>query len=123
MSFYETSWFVDLVLITIYVLTALTLSITAWSVLHGYRRREEKELRRRRPLRLSVAALLVVTLIVSWLLGSTEPIIVNGRVFADAFWLRISDMFIWSSLVLIVIAVGCTLYGMTGLQRKVKSEK
>ncbi len=123
MSFYETSWFVDLVLITIYVLTAFTLAITVWSVLHGYRRREEKELRRRRPLRLSVAALLVVTLIVSWLLGSTEPIIVNGHVFADAFWLRISDMFIWSSLVLIVIAIGCTLYGMTGLQRKVKSEK
>ena len=51
-----------------------------------------------------------------------KPIQLGEKLFTDSFWLKISDMFIYTSGILIVVAVGCFLYGISGLSRKSHQE-
>ena len=46
----------------------------------------------------------VVCLAVTWLLGSSEPLTINGTLFTSKFWLKAVDMFIYTSIILII---GC----------------
>jgi len=99
---YESPVFVSLVLYTIYALLLFAAGLTAWSVVRGLR------LQGRLPhgrVAMGVGLLLVLTLTATWLLASTKPLNVNGKLFADVFWLRTSDMLIGTSVVLIVVAV------------------
>ena len=56
------------------------------------------------------AGVLVVTLAVTWLTASTQPLNINGKTYANAFWLRISDMLINTALVLVVIVSIAVIY-------------
>ena len=111
---YASPTFVSLVLWVLYVLLALALGLTAWSVLRGMR------LQGRPPhgrLPLAVAGLVVLTMVATWLLASTEPLSVNGRTYDNAFWLRTSDMLIGTSAVLMAVAAGCMVIGYFHKQR------
>ena len=44
--------------------------------------------------------------------------IVNGQNFTDGFWLRMTDMFVNSSLLLLVLAAGVVVFGATRYYRK-----
>lgn len=57
-------------------------------------------------------------LIVTFLLGSDDPMTINGAPFRDVFWLKVSDMFVSTSILMIVIAVGAVIYGSTKYIRK-----
>ena len=43
-------------------------------------------------------------LVLTFVLGSSEPVKTNGKLFTDTFWLKATDMFIYTSLILII---GC----------------
>jgi len=45
-----------------------------------------------------------VCLVLTFLLGSSSPVMTNGVRFADPFWLKTTDMFIYTSILLII---GC----------------
>ena len=62
-----------------------------------------------------VTALLLV---LTFVFGSTQSMLVNGQTFADSFWLRMSDMFVNTSLLLLVLAAGVVLFGATRYYRK-----
>ena len=99
---YESPVFVSIVLYTIYALLLLAVGLTVWSVVRSIRMQGKK------PGARSIwgtLALLVVTLVATWLLGSTKPLSVNGRIFDNSSWLRISDMLILTPIVLIIIIV------------------
>lgn len=66
----------------------------------------------------SVAGGTFFILLLTFLLGSSAPMKINGADFTDAFWLRVSDMFVSSSLLLIVAAVAVVIYGSTKYIRK-----
>lgn len=66
----------------------------------------------------SVAGCTFFILLLTFLLGSSAPMKINGTDFTDAFWLRVSDMFVSSSLLLIVAAVAAVIYGSTKYIRK-----
>lgn len=105
---YASPTFVSLVLWVLYVLLALALGLTAWSVLRGTR------LQGRLPhgrLPWAVAALVVLTMGASWLAASTEPLRVNGKTYDNVFWLRTSDMLIGTSAVLMAVAVALVVIG------------
>ena len=122
MSFYESPLFINLLLISIYVLLAATLGLTAWSMVHSLRQRDRKQSRGIFSgwIAWGVVALLVATLFLTCLTASTQPLMINGETFDNPFWLRVSDMLINSSLVLIVVAAICTLLGILGIGRKLK---
>lgn len=62
-----------------------------------------------------VTALLLV---LTFVFGSTQSMLVNGQTFADSFWLRMSDMFVNTSLLLLALAAGVVLFGATRYYRK-----
>ena len=70
-----------------------------------------------------IVAFTAVLLLVTWLLGSDRPLVVNGIVFSDAFWLKSTDMLIVSSLILIVLAAGLVCFGVSGLSRRIARRK
>ena len=55
----------------------------------------------------------IMLLVLTFALSSTESLTVNGAPFTDAFWLRAAGMFIGTSLLLIVIAIGAVVFGAT----------
>ena len=61
-----------------------------------------------------VAALFVVT----FLIGSSSEMIINGVKFTDHFLLKVSDMFIFTSLILMVVAIASVIFGATKYTRK-----
>lgn len=125
MSFYASSWFVELLLWTLYVLLAVTTALAVWSAVRSVvvRSREQGARGKERGVRrLSMAVacgVLALTLLLCWLLSGTEPMVVNGRLYADAFWLSVADTLIYASLVLIVAAGLCVGFGASGLSRRI----
>ena len=114
--------FIELLLWTIYALLAVAVGITVWSVLRTMKKQGPSERYSNgiavRRIAWGTAAVLVVLLALTFLTGSTEPLIINGRPYNDTFWLRTCDMLINTSLALIVIAVICVTYSTFRLYRR-----
>ncbi len=52
----------------------------------------------------TVAVAFAACLAVTFALGSTDAVITNGQPFTDTFWLRVTDMFIYTTIILVI---GC----------------
>jgi len=115
----EAPLYIDLLLGAIYVLLAAIVLLTGWSLVRSIRLRGKDGIRSMRTAA-AMVLLLVACLVVTWLLGSTRPLTINGTLYTDTFWLRLSDMLINTSLVLIMVAVGAVAFGYSGLIRKFK---
>ena len=63
---------------------------------------------------LGTLALLVLT----FFLGSSAPLFVNGEKFKDWTWLKASDMFVYTSIVMLVLAIASVIFGATRYIRK-----
>ena len=83
-----------------YVLLALTTGVSLWSACNGVRTHQRRQSTR---IGYTVAAAVALLLLVTYLLGSTSPLRSNGTTFADPVWLRLADMFIYSSITLIIL--------------------
>ena len=59
-------------------------------------------------------------LVLSFVFGSSESMVINGATYVDKFWLKASDMFVTSSLVLLLAAIGASVFGATRYYRKRK---
>jgi len=114
MNFYESPLFVELLLDSISLLIVAALALTVWSVVHSLHLRRGQADNDRVPARRiawGVAALLVLTMAATALLADTTPLSINGRAFTDTFWLRMSDMLINTSGILMLVAVACVVGG------------
>ena len=99
--------FVEIVLWAMYCLLAVAIGIAVWSAVHGVRTHERTKdplaSRRTSMIGYSTVALVVILMLLTFALASTYPIISNGQPFTDAFWLRLSDMFIFTSILLFCV--------------------
>ena len=66
----------------------------------------------------AVAGSLVGMLGLTFLLGSSKEMVVNGQPYADWLWLKASDMFIATATLLLVVAIATVLFGATRYYRK-----
>jgi hypothetical protein len=103
---------IDVLLYIIYVMLGLVTGLTVWSGIHGLRCpgvdlevQGEGRADRRRWIAWGTAGLLVVTLLLTFLFGSDQPLLINGQWFRDTFWLKLADMFILTTMVMLVLAV------------------
>lgn len=103
---------IDVLLYIIYVMLGLVTGLTVWSGIHGLRChgvdlevQGEGRADRRRWIAWGTAGLLVVTLLLTFLFGSDKPLLINGQWFRDTFWLKLADMFIFTTMVMLVLAV------------------
>lgn len=112
------SWIIDALLWLVYLLLGVVTGLAIWSAIHSLLRREkELEPTRGVPSRAIAygsAALLLVTMLLTFLFGSSKPLLVNGEWFKDVFWLKLTDMFIFTALVeVIALAVLMLLRGIS----------
>jgi len=52
----------------------------------------------------------ILLLVLTFLLASVKPLLINGHRFESTFWLRAADMFIASSVVLLLVAAVAYVY-------------
>ena len=93
-----------------------------WSVLRTLKVRGKSEsVDNNIPTR-KISYAVVLTTLASLLLfffaGSSRPMTVNGVSYTDGFWLKTADMFIYTSLLMIVAGVGVVVYGAMKYNRK-----
>ena len=114
--------FTDVLLWFALALAALALGAGAWALWRGLRQRDGSERVVNgvpsAKISMGVAALTAVVVLLSFVCGSPAPVTVNGSPFADVFWLKPADMFVATSLVLMLVAVGAVVFGYTRYYRK-----
>ena len=71
----------------------------------------------RRIFRITWLTLLAV-LILTFLLGDSDPMLINGENYADWLWLKLSDMFVITSLLMLLAGIGAVCFGATRYIRK-----
>ena len=100
--------FADIMLWLMYIAVAAALAVTGLSVLKTLRQRtKDDEIINGVPqtrIAWTVGFIFVAILVVTFLLGSSTPLITNGQWYTNTFWLKVTDMFIYTSIILIL---GC----------------
>ena len=108
MNSFVSPFFADLMLWLIYLMVVAAVGVTVCSVWHGLRnRRKGDDIINGVPagrIGWCVAVVLVICLVITFFLGSSTPVVTNGVRFTDVFWLKATDMFIYTSILLII---GC----------------
>ena len=61
---------------------------------------------------------LLAVLILTFLLGGSDPMLINGENYADWLWLKLSDMFVITSLLMLLAGIGAVCFGATRYIRK-----
>ena len=112
----------DVLLGFMWFLFAVTLIVSVVAVVRGVRRANQNEgvtngIPARKITYITYGATALI-LLLTFVFGSTQAMVVNGQNFADTFWLRMSDMFVNSSLLLLVLAAGVVAFGATRYYRK-----
>ncbi len=57
-------------------------------------------------------------LILTFVFSSSLPMLINGEEYNDWFWLKTSDMLVFTSIVMLIVGVGAVLFGATRYIRK-----
>ena len=114
--------FTDVLIVLMELLVLAAAGCAVWSVARGLQIRGKSEARENnvpvKKIAYAVGWGIVALLVLTFLLGSSAPMTVNGVEYADAFWLKAADMLIVTSLVLMAVAVGAMVYGATKYVRR-----
>lgn len=117
----------DLVLVFIYAMVIATIILTAAAVAISMKTggKSQKVTNNIPTAKIAwgTALLLVVSMAATFATGSSEPVTVNGMEFDDTFWLKATDMFINTSLILLAVAVCGVAFGVSGYNRKISIKK
>lgn len=106
-GFYEPQ-FTDTLLIYMYVIVTMAVVIMIISIGFGAWKRGWSMKVKCGPVTaivVGVLALLVITMLTTFMLADTNAMTIGGKPYEDTLWLRLSDMFINTTLVLLVVAV------------------
>ena len=118
------SWMIDALLYVVYLLLGVVTGLAIWSAIHSVRKHQKTVEPTRgvpsRAIAYGVAALLLVVMLITFLLGSSKPMLINSQWFKDVLWLKLTDMFIYTALILLIIAAVGVAIGSSGVVRKMK---
>ncbi|KXB37021.1 hypothetical protein HMPREF1870_02552 [Bacteroidales bacterium KA00344] len=114
--------FTDAVIILSYSLIIIGIGITIWAVIRALRMRGKGESYINnipvKKINYSVTIGVLLLCVLTFLVGSSSNIVINGTHFTNYFWLKASDMFIYTSLILMTIAIIAVIYGATKYTRR-----
>lgn len=120
---YNAPLFTDVVIVFMYLMVAAGVAAAVYAVVMERKRRSRQSVENGIPvgkIERGTLVLLVALLAVSFLLGSSAPIKVDGEVFDSVFWLKATDMLIYTSLALIAVAVAAVAFSVAGNRIKRK---
>lgn len=103
----------DVVLVFMFLILLLAVAAAIWGVVRAVRMRDDLPAdNASTPYRYGwmVAVGTVLLMALTFLLGSTAPIWVNGAVYDNAFWLKTANMFVWSSVIMIIAAAAAAAF-------------
>ena len=118
---FNTELLADVMLLLMFVAVVLALAAVAWATFVALRKRSggvakiENHVPARRIVMATLAGTLLLALL-TFLLGSSAPMHVNGHLFDNGFWLRAADMFIVTSGVMLL--AGGIVYAYSELRNK-----
>lgn len=119
--------FTDAVLVFIYMLVLATVAITSLAVYRSVKGRDKtSDTVNNIPAAKIVwltTGLTAASMLLTFLLGSSESVMVNGVEYSDVFWLKATDMFINTASILLFVAVCGVVFGLSGYNRKVNLKK
>ena len=114
----------DALIVFMWILLGLTVLVMLLSVFHTVKTISVKQrvVNGIPPYKITIAVFgtTFLCLVLSFLFGSSESMVINGATYTDKFWLKASDMFVTSSLVLLLAAIGASVFGATRYYRKRK---
>ncbi len=114
--------FTDLLLITTILVLVGAVAVAVWSVVRSLKTTGRGErISNNIPVRrigTIVAVGTFTVMLLTFLLGSSAPMTINGGTYDDSLGLKASDMFISTSLLMIAIAIAAVLFGSYKTIRK-----
>lgn len=119
---FNAPFFTNLLLATMWIFFLLALCLAIYSFVRAGKRKSKGEMKMNG---IPAGNIVWITwggtlalLVLTFVLGSSGMILINGQAFTDWLWLKLSDMFIWSSATLLLCAIGAVLFGATRYIRK-----
>ncbi len=117
----------DAVLVFVYLLVVGALIIMAYSVVRSIKRMDKSvSITNNVPeskILWCTVVMLLCCMIITFLLGSSQSVQVNGVEFTQTFWLKATDMFINTVIVMLIVAVLGVAFGISGYSRKLRLKK
>ena len=115
--------FTDVLIFLMWLFLVGGVGLAVFSMWKDYRRSKSEAVVNgvpvRRIFRFTWIGLLAV-LGLSFALGSSDPMLINGENYADWLWLKLSDMFVITSLLMLLAGIGTVVFGATRYIRKRK---
>ena len=113
--------FTDALIVLMWLFLAAGIGLAVYSMAKGYRSGKSEAVVNGVPVRrifritwLATLALLLIT----FLLGNSDPMLINGENYADWLWLKLSDMFVITSLLMLAVGIGAVCFGATRYIRR-----
>ena len=117
----------DVLLFFMLFLFVGTIGVAIWSIITSLKKRgkSEKTYNGIPVKRITYLVVIgtILLLIITLLFSSSLPMMINGKQYTDVGWLKIADMFIWSSGLLILISFGAVVFGASRSWRKSGNHK
>ncbi len=92
----------------LYVMLVLAVTVAVVSVIRAWIHRDRSsDVQNRIPvtrMRWVAIGVVAVCLLLTYLFGSSSPLSINGVKYTNTFWLKLSDMFLYTATFLIVVA-------------------
>lgn len=119
--------FTDVLIYFMILLIIATIAVSVWSVIRSVKNRSKSDdITNGVPaskITLYTVVLLVASFLITFIFGSSTPLKINGGMYNNTFWLKFTDMFVNTSIIMLLAAVGCVVYGMTRYNRKMKNKE
>lgn len=100
---------IDILIILIYITLGAAITLTLWSIVRKVRTIGKVSGKRHgipvTMINIVVNTLAIAILAVSYLIGDTETMIVNNSEYSDKVWLSVTDMFVTTGLLLLLIGI------------------
>lgn len=100
---------IDILIILIYITLGAAITLTLWSIVRKVRTIGKVSGKRHgipvTMINIVVNTLAIAILAVSYLIGDTETMIVNNSEYSEKIWLSVTDMFVTTGLLLLLIGI------------------
>lgn len=113
--------FTDALIVLMWLFLAAGIGLAVCSMAKGYRSGKSEAVVNGVPVRRIFRITWLATLgllLLTFLLGSSDPMLINGENYADWLWLKLSDMFVVTSLLMLAVGIGAVCFGATRYIRR-----
>ena len=104
----------NVIIILSYLLIIGTLALTVFSLVMAYRNRNKSAAVVNNVPAARIAYIIsggvVALFILTFLFGSLAPMVINGEQFTQTLWLKTADMFIFTAIAMLVVAIAAVAY-------------